>query len=356
MKVTLKDIAELAGVSESTASRALNNSPLISEKTRQMVAHASRQLNYQVNRISIIGMIEPNITNPYYSEFISAIESYTYEAGFSMVLGFSGFNLAREKDQIDHLLSQGVQGMILIPTDANADHIQALLKENIPCVILGTGHIVGTDHVSVDTSMGATIATRHLLELGHRRIGLVNGSQRVAACRARLTGYRRALEEYNVAFDPRLHAETEVDENGGVQAMTQLLPQIKNGMSAVYTVSDVMALGAIRKLSEAGLRVPQDISLASCDDIPVAEQLNPPLTTVWHPKRELGTLAAKFLIKQIETRKERGEGWKEKYPFQSATFLPYLIVRQSTRSYDSAAEKQRGAEKPRENTQSTANP
>lgn len=331
MKVTLKEIAHLAGCSEATVSRALQNSPLISEKTRSAVFKAARQLNYQVGSPSIIGMIEPSITNPFYSEFIAAIEEYTFDAGYSMILGISKYDLNREKEQIDHLLRQGVQGIIMVPTDANASHIRALIADQTPSVFFGIGPVLGADYVAVDPAISAYIAARHLLERGHRHIGLINGPLQVSVCRARLEGYRKALDEFGLPFEEKLVVEEETSEAGGSRAITRLLPQVSNGMTGVFTVSDILALGVMRRLAEVGLRVPDDISLVSCDDIPVAAQLNPALTTVWLPKRELGLLAARFLLKQIEARRQSGESWRSHYPFQSATFQSHLIERESTR-------------------------
>ncbi len=332
MAVRLKEIAELARVSESTVSRVLHNSPLISEKTRQAVLGAARQLHYQTTQTSMIGLIEPKITNPLYSEIIAAVEAASYEAGYGMILCDSAFNLERERDQIDFLLRQSsVMGIILIPIDPAAEHIRELAEQSTPCVILGSDPIPGVDQVNVDAATGANIITRHLLELGHRRIGLVVGPSRVSACRFRLSGYRQALADFNVPFDPALVAEGEVDETGGAEAMGKLLPLVSSDITAVFAISDIMALGALRRLREAGCRVPEDISLAGCDDIPVAAQIMPPLTTVWQPKGELGAQATRFLLKQIETRKERGNGWKVLYPFQSTMYFPHIVARESTR-------------------------
>lgn len=333
MAIRLKEIAERAGVSESTVSRALKNSPLISEKTRQIVTEAARQLHYQTGRMSMVGVIVPKITNPLYGEIIEAIDLQAYEAGLGMILCDSAFDLEREESQVDFLLRQsGVQGLILIPIDPEIAHIRFLASYNFPCVILGTDPVPGSDQVNVDAAMGAYSITRHLLDLGHRRVGMVQGPPQVSACRERLKGYRRALDEFSIPFDPCLVAEAQVDEVGGASAMEQLLPKVGVDITAIFAISDTMALGALRRLREAGLRVPDDISLASCDDIPVVSQIQPALTTVWQPKRELGELAAHLLLNQIEARNERGECWKERYPFQTANFHPRIIIRESTRN------------------------
>ena len=124
-----------------------------------------------------------------------------------------------------------------------------------------------------------------------------------------------------------------MDEEGGAAAMTELLPLVPDVLSAVYAINDTMAIGALGVLGQAGFRVPDDVSLIGCDDIPVAAQLQPALTTVWQPKRELGYLAAKLILRQIKTRQERGDDWQEKYPFQSAMYLPRVVERDSTRPY-----------------------
>jgi DNA-binding LacI/PurR family transcriptional regulator len=181
--------------------------------------------------------------------------------------------------------------------------------------------------------MGAYLATRHLLELGHRRIGLICGPAPISACRARLAGHQKALAEYHVAFDKTYVAQGKMDIESGAAAMTALLPQVPSVLSAIYAINDAMAIGALRVLHHAGLRVPEDVSLIGCDDIPVAAQLQPALTTLWQPKRELGDLAAKLILRQIKTQEQYGEHWREKYPFQSAMYLPRVIERNSTCPY-----------------------
>ena len=304
MAVTLKDIAGLAGVSESTASRALNNSSLVNEATKQAVLAAARQLGYRSAKIPVwpihtIGVVEPNVTNPLYAEIIAAIESQAYDMGYTIMLCDSAFDLEREQGQLELLVRQGAAGLIILAIEPAAAHIRQLIEQNVPCVILGTDPIPGADQVNVDVEMGAYVATRHLLELGHRHIALIGGPQHVMACRARLQGYRKALDEFGVPFESRKVVQGSLDERGGAEAMSRLLPSVPEGISAVYAVNDAMAIGALRTLREAGHTVPDDVSLIGCDDIPVAAQLQPALTTVWQPKRELGLLAVKLILRQI---------------------------------------------------------
>lgn len=333
MTIRLREIAELAGVSESTVSRALKNSPLISEKTRRAVTAAARRLHYQTDQTRMIGVIVPKINNPLYGEIVEAIELAAYEAGLGMVLCDSTFSLEREQSQVDFLLRHGgVQGLILIPVDPESEHIRSLTGDTFPCVIMGTEKALGADQVNVDTVQGGYLATRHLLELGHRRVGMAQGPERVLACRERLKGYRQALDEFNLPFDPSLIAVGEVSEAGGACAAEQLIPKIGVDVTGIYAINDTMALGALRRLREAGLGVPDDVSLVGCDDIPVAAQVQPPLTTVWQPKSDLGLMASHLLLNQIATRGESGECWKVKYPFKSTTFHTRLVVRESTRA------------------------
>ncbi len=312
--------------------RLKKNSPLISEKTRQAVEEAARRLRYQTRQAEMVGVVVPKITNPLYGEVVEAIEQVASQAGLGMILCDSAFDLEREQSQVDFLLRQsGVRGLIVIPIDPEAGHIRALAGDNFPCVFLGTDPVMGSDQVNVDAAMGAYLATRHLVGLGHRRVGMLQGPRRVSACRERMKGYRQALEEAGIPFDPRLVAEGEVDEAGGACAMGRLLPLVHEGLTAVYAINDLMALGALRRLREAGLRVPEDISLAACDDIPVAAQVQPPLTTVWQPKGELGSMAARLLLQQIEARAAHGERWKEHYSFKSISCHPRLVARESSR-------------------------
>ncbi len=340
MAITLKDVAKLAGVSESTASRALNDSPLISESTKRAVLLAARQLGYRPLRketwpTRTIGVVMPNVANPLYGQIVTAIETRAYQAGYSMFLANSYFDPEREQNHCELLLRQGAAGLIIVPTDPMAPHIQALIDYNVPCVLMSGDPLPQVDQVNVDVVMGAYLATRYLIDLGHRRIALINGPTRVRVCRNRLAGYRRALEEANLPFDAHIVVEGELNEEAGATATTRLLSLIPHDVTAVYAVNDVTAIGALRALQRAGLRVPEDVSLVGTDDIPVAAQLQPALTTVWQPKRELGDLATKLLLRQIKTREERGQGWRELYAFQNAMYLPRIIERQSARRLES---------------------
>ena len=129
-----------------------------------------------------------------------------------------------------------------------------------------------------------------------------------------------------------------MDAESGAAAMTELLPLVPDELSAIYAINDAMAIGALRVLRQAGLRVPEDVSLIGCDDIPVAAQLYPALTTLWQPKQELGDLAAKLILRQIKTREKLGVHWREKYPFQSAMYLPRVIKRDSTRPFGASTQ------------------
>ncbi|HIQ06018.1 MAG TPA: LacI family transcriptional regulator, partial [Anaerolineae bacterium] len=255
-----------------------------------------------------------------------------YQAGYSIILCNSYFDLEREQGHFELLLRQGVAGIITIPVDPTVEHVQQLIRYGIPCVVMGAEQLSHVDQVNVDVTMGAYLATRYLLKLGHRRIGLINGPQRVSACRARLEGYRRALAEVGTSLDEKLVVQGGLDEDTGAAAMARLLPRVSHDVTAVYAVNDVMAIGALRTLREAGLCVPDNVSLIGCDDIPVAAQLQPALTTVWQPKRELGRLAAKLILRQIQAQQEQGDHWQEEYPFQNAMYLPRVVERESTRS------------------------
>lgn len=330
-RITYKDVAKRAGVSVATVSYVLNDGPRpVSAETRARVEEAIAELGYYPNEVarslrlqhsSTIGLIIPNTANPVYAEIALALERVCTDAGFLVLLCNSGRQPERERMLVQMLRAKGVDGVALVPHHQPQQLIEPLLKARIPTVVL-EHDLPGVHCIGVADLEGGRIATQHLIELGHRRIGLIRQHPTNALSNDRLTGYQQALAAVNISVDPRLVVECAPRHAAGAEAMQKLLA-LPEPPTAVFTHNDVIALGAIHAIADAGLQVPDDISVVGFDDIDSARYYQPPLTTVRLPKTEMAMMAAQTLLKLVQ-------GNEEIEP--QTTILPVeLMVRASTK-------------------------
>ncbi len=336
---TIKDVAKLAGVSISTVSLALNNQENVKEATRKKVLDAVKKLNYRPNRIaqglaknktnniSFImssGLKYGFFSNPVLFEVIKGITEVVNSSGYHLIL--SGTTNEEAFDFIrDQVESRSWDGMILWGTKLDSRQINDLSDGLVPSVCIGR-YSAGKDSYAVnsDDFKGGLLGVRHLLELGHRKIGFIGEVPGSMAAGNRLSGYTKALEEYGVSLDKNLIVSADFFQESGYKAMQQLLPFYRQGMSAVFAASDLMALGAMEAILASGLSVPGDISVVGFDNMPNSHLLIVPLTTVAMPLRRMGEEAAKKLL-----------GLMTGHEVENETILDVeLVVRSSTKSLD----------------------
>jgi len=307
---TLEEIARLAGVSRSTVSRAINNHPHVRPETRQRVLDIARRLNYQPNaaarglaagRTRILGLVIPMgvsalFTDPYFPLLIQGVSSACSALDYSVMLWLA--EPEYERRTIRQVLQSGlIDGVIVASMLMDDPLVEALLARGLPFILVGrhpTNERIS--YVDVDNQDAAREVVAHLLRLGYRRVATITGPRNMIAGADRLEGYLAALRGRGLAPNPALIVEGDFTEAGGYTAMKQLLPHAPD---AVFAASDMMAIGALRALREAGLHVPEDIALASFDDIPAAARTDPPLTTVRQPIQRAGVVAAETLIDMI---------------------------------------------------------
>ena len=311
-KTTSFDIAHKAGVSQATVSRALRNSPLVNRETRERVQKIAREMKYRVDRSAaglrsqqsrtIALLIHQDSTtddsqiNPFFLSMLSNITRYAADKKYDVLLSFqhlsddwlSEYEASNRADGII-LLGYGDYGRI-------ADKLQRLHDDGAHFTIWGAttpeleGHAVGCQN-----ELGGELATKHLLELGRRRIVYMGGmSDDSPEFQLRFKGYLKALEDAGVAVRPELHVHSELQETAGFKVTTQLL-ESKTPFDAVFAASDLIAFGVLRCLRKAGIRVPQDVSVVGFDDIPTASYFSPSLTTI---RQDTG-LAAEALVKNL---------------------------------------------------------
>jgi DNA-binding LacI/PurR family transcriptional regulator len=322
-RVTIKDVAARASVSYQTVSRVINNSSDVSESTRQRVQQAIDDLNYRPSlaarslpgrRSYVIGFIVPYdpdylITDPNLLAQISGADAEANAHGYNLLLSTAGDSKQGLEAYERFVRNHVGDGALVIETASSKAGGELLARQDYPYVSLGRD--LGNPNaylVSSDNRDGGKQVTRHLLEKGHQRIGIINGPPigAVAGLQDRLEGHQQALTEAGLSFDPTLMVYGDYTRHSGELATRQLLT-LPDPPTAIFALNDRMAMGAIRTLQASGLRVPEDIAVVGYDDIPTAADFTPALTTVKGLARKVGQVAAQILFKLIagETVEEK---------------------------------------------------
>lgn len=332
MRVSIKDVARVAGVSHSTVSRALAGSPLIPEKTRRRIERVAQKLGYTPNAIArglvtqhtrAVGVIVTSIADPFVAEIVHGIEQVAGDKGYRVVLGMSHNDPDREVNAVKALREWRVDAVIVASSRVGALY-QPLLKDiGAPIVLINNQNQQKSrmiHSVIVDDVRGGELATQHLLALGHRVIGHVRGPAGYRAAQNRLAGYRRALHRAGMAYDRALVCQGDGRVSGGGQ-IVQLLEH-RPLPTAVFCYNDMTAIGALRALKQRGVRVPQDISLVGFDNIVFATYVDPSLTTIAQPMFEMGQAAMHMALRLMHDPRATVE---------DIVIQGTLIVRESTR-------------------------
>lgn len=308
--VTRDDVAKQAGVSPSTVSYVINNGPRsVSEATKQKVLQTIQDLGYRPNavarnlrrqRTSSLGLIIPDIINPYFAQVAQGIEAVAFERDYTVVFCHTKYSIEQELKYLDHLYEERAAGVLWVPATGEIEPAQRLMDYGLPTVLIDRV-LDGIEFPAVvaDNYRGGYIATEHLLSLGHRRIGCIARPVLLSHSRERVRGYQSALEEAGIAFDERLVAAGGYRLENGYEAIQSLL-SLDDPPTAVFTYNDIMAIGAIRALRERGMDVPQDFSVVGFDDIPDAAYTCPALTTVRQAKYEMGAKGIELLLKIVD--------------------------------------------------------
>lgn len=330
--VRLKDIADRTGFSVNTVSLALRQSPRIPEETSLVIREAAEALNYLPNHVAkslvnretkTIGLVLTDITNPTLTHAAQAIELALAERGYSTLFATSNNDLAEEKRVIEMFRSRQVDGMLIYPKNhRELDHIRKLRNASYPVVLLVGDPDAGIDAVCVDERRGAYRAVKHLVDIGHRRIGIIDSANPLGN-REKRDGYMHALSEagivYEEAFasDPQGHSVIR-----GYWAMDKLM-SLPNRTTAVFAANDSLAIGALRWTQKNGLRVPQDVAIIGFDNIEFAEHAATPISSVNYEIEMVTELAVERLLMLIAAG--------DQLPEPRVTLIdPDLIVREST--------------------------
>jgi LacI family transcriptional regulator len=310
-KLTIRQIAKLAGVSRSTASRVLNDHPNVSPEMRERVKKVIAETGYRPDPIArslsnrrskIIGLVIPLpisslLEDPFFPRLMQGISQGCNAHGYTLALFL--FHSEEEERELHHRISGNrlLDGVIVTATLTGDPLIPQLIADQTPFVIHGRHEDSRVSFVDVDNETGAYTAVTHLVRLGRRRIALVSGTPGNLAAGDRQRGYRKALEERRVPVDESLIIHGDFTETSGYEAMQRLL---RHEPDAVFVASDTMALGALRALREADKRVPDEVAVVGFDSLPQAATADPPLTTVRQPIQRAGALAVEMLIDILE--------------------------------------------------------
>jgi LacI family transcriptional regulator len=305
--VTIEMVARAAGVSQSTVSRILNGTAVVSEHKKQAIDDAIAALGFVPNPVArglaggrtfSIGVITQAIDSPFYGAALRGIEDELEPLGYSPLFVSGHWNLAVETRCLEVLRSRRVDGIIVL-TGRLTDQALAACAASIPVVVTGRSLTAPRlASLNFDNFEGGRLATQHLLELGHRRIAFISGDPDHPDAVERLHGYRAALESAKVKFDRALVISGGFSEAGGLEAVNRFVAA-GQPFSAIFAANDEMAFGAALGLHRHGLRVPDDVSLVGFDDLPASLYANPPLTTVHQPAYELGRLAASAMLQLL---------------------------------------------------------
>lgn len=307
-RLSIKDIAKTAHVSNSTVSRALRNSPLVNRETGDLIRRIAEDAGYRpsaaarslvTRRTHTIGVVVTTISDPFVADVVSGIEDAAEAQGFSVFLANSHAEPAREKRVVRSFEERRVDGIIVTSSRVGSLHVSMLSQMEVPVVLLNNQHDNEAAHsVMIDNHGGSFAATQHLTGHGHRRIGYIGDRLGYQSDSERLAGYRAALEAAGIEFDEALVARGDGKPEGAREALGQLL-SLARKPTGIFCYNDMSALGVMHEAGKRGLHVPEDLSLVGFDDLYISQYLNPPLTTVRQPMAGMGRMATETLLRLI---------------------------------------------------------
>jgi len=331
-KPSLEDVARRANVSVSTVSRTITGSGRISEETRELVHRVMRELGYKPNRVArrlraqggkrhLIGLIIPDIQNSFFADIARGVEDVAYKNDFAVMLCNYDEDPRKEQFYLDVMLAESVDGIILPPSHEEDADVLRVQRSGVPIVCVDRSlSDPSIDKVEVDNERGAFDAVTHLLQKGHRRIGLISGPLDSSTGRARLEGYRRAYKNAGLPLVENLVGFGNYKQDSGREVARTLLG-LAQPPTAIFACNNQMLVGAIQEASDRGLRIPEQIALVGFDDVPLAAVFNPPLTVVRQPAYEVGQKAAELLLRRLN---------EPQAEFIRLSLSPELIVRGSS--------------------------
>ena len=330
---TIKDVAKMAGVSTTTVSHVINKTRFVAKETEKQVLLAIKALHYspsaiarslKVNTTKSIGMIVTTSQAPYFAEVIHAVEEYCYRQGYSLFLCNTENDPEKIKNHLEMLAKKRVDGLLIMCSEYDQESRELLATfSSIPIVIMDWEQKNEETDIIKDNSFdGGYLATKYLIDNGHKDIGIITGNLLTTIGRDRLAGFEKAMQEANLKIQPEWKLEGSFQPEDGYECMNRILSLDKHP-TAVFCCCDTMALGAISAIGEQGLNVPNDISIIGYDDIHSSRFYSPPLTTIHQSKLRLGKQALILLFERINNKSSSKHKVIEVYP--------ELVIRKSVK-------------------------
>lgn len=333
---TIKDVAKMAGVSTTTVSHVINKTRFVAKETEEAVRLAIKTLRYspsavarslKVNTTKSIGMIVTTSEAPYFAEIIHAVEEHCYRQGYSLFLCNTQNNPEKIKNHLEMLAKKRVDGLLVMCSEYTQSSLDLLSSfHDLPMVVMDWGpDSTDTDVIEDNSFTGGYLATKHLIDCGHKKIGLIAGELSKTTAKTRYNGFVKAMEEAGLAINEDWIMEGFFEPEDGYECMNKILIQ-KELPTAVFCCNDVMALGAISAITEKGLRVPDDISIIGYDNIHSSRFYAPPLTTIHQSKSRLGAQAIHLLFERISHKNQQIT------QYSRIDIHPELVIRKSVKS------------------------
>ena len=333
---TIKDVAKMAGVSTTTVSHVINKTRFVAKETEELVRTAIQALHYspsavarslKVNTTKSIGMIVTTSEAPYFAEIIHAVEEHCYRHGYSLFLCNTQNNPEKIKNHLEMLAKKRVDGLLVMCSEYGQDSLDVLSHfSSLPMVVMDWGPNAKTDIIEDNSFLGGYLATRYLIDCGHKEIGIIAGELTKTTAKTRYEGFIKAMQEAKLPIRENWIMEGFFEPEDGYECMNKILRQ-DSLPTAVFCCNDVMALGAISAITEKNLRVPDDISIIGYDNIHASRFYAPPLTTIHQSKSRLGAQAVNLLFKRIT---EKNENKPDSTPHR-IEIQPELVIRKSVK-------------------------
>lgn len=326
---TIIDVARESGVSYSTVSRVLNGYEFVKPATRSRVLQAAEKLGYVPNpqarslaggRSNLIGVLVPGIDNGYISELVRGIDEELAKSDYNLIVYTTRRQTGRESVYAATIMNGAADGLLLVVPMVSASYLPLLREHQFPLVMIDQSDMTGkSSFVDATNWQGAYDATQYLIRLGHQRIGFIAGLSGTTSAADRLEGYLTALSDHGIQNDSSLIEPGNYIERGGYEAALKLL-DVPNRPTAIFAANDLSAFGVMEAVQQRGLRIPEDISLVGFDNLPQASLVYPKLTTIHQPLEQMGQVAVKMLLEQIQN---------PDLPPRHVTLATQLIVRDS---------------------------
>jgi len=340
--VTIVDVARASGVSYTTVSRVLSGYEFVSETARTSVMKAVEDLGYVANlqarslkggRSQIIGLLVPNLDNGYVGTITQGIDQELARANYDLMLYTSHRHPGKESFYVNAIVNGLTDGLLLIAPLIPKTYLNELREHNYPYVLIDqTDDSENSTVVESTNWQGAYDATRYLIQLGHTRIAFIQGSSAVRSAIDRLQGYKAALADHDIFLREDLVIDGDYQQQTGYQTTKRLLQSVSLRPTAIFASNDLAAFGAMDAARECGLSIPDDISIIGFDDIPQASFVYPKLTTVRQPLEQMGQIAVKMLLEQIEDQSR---------PPQRVALATQLVIRDSCGPYPTQSDEHR---------------